>query len=347
MTDYARPSFTELNARITDDLAIIPAELAIPLAAMWARACHSQHGYLDWILAQCSPLTCDLERLYEWASLYSVSRLLPVAASGTVLATGNIGTIILAGTLLRAANGFDYSVLAAVTLTSSLTPVTVRCTTTGDTTNIAQSQRLTLIDPIEGCNNQLKVGLQGITGGAVEESIDAWRLRVIEEWQTTVKFGGRSGKPNDYIAWAKAAHPAVTGALIQRHGLGVGTVLVRPICNQLNQRQPTQAILNAVANFLPAVAPAVADWRIAIPLLHYVDVSLTLSPTADTAENRQAIIDSLTVLSLSKNNEQDLLLLTELDAAILSVTSNYIRTTPLVNLTADAGAVFLFNVIFG
>lgn len=342
---YYRPSFAELQTRIHADLALLPAVLAEPLSAMWARACHSQHGYLDWILAQCSPLTCELERLYDWAALYATSRLLPVAAQGTVLATGNAGAVILADTLLRAQNGLNYIVLSAVTLTSTLTPVSVRCTTRGMVTNVAADQILTLIDPVLGCNNNMRVSSQGLSGGADDETLNAWRLRVAEEWRMMVVYGGRSGKPMDYVAWAKAAHPSVSGALVQPHALGIGTVLVRPICNDLPNRIPTQTVLNAIADYYPSVSPATSDWRLTTPLLHPVTIEIQLSPEVDTAENRLNITDFLSDLVLSKVSDQSVLLQTDIDVAILAVTSNYVRIAPTSNVTAVAGEIFVLNPV--
>lgn len=343
--NYLRPSFAELQSRINADLALIPAVLAEPLSAMWARACHSQHGYLDWILAQCSPLTCELERLYDWAALYATERLLSVAAQGSVVATGNIGATILAGTLLRSTNGLNYQVVNAVTLTATTAPVFVRCTTRGAVANVAAGQVLTLIDPVLGCNNAMSVGSLGLTSGADDESLDAWRLRVADEWQTMVVYGGRSGKPMDYIAWAKNAHPSVTSALVQPHLVGVGTVVIRPICNDLPNRQPTTEVINAIAAYLQPIAPATADWRLTAPLLHPVTISLHLSPEVDTTANRLAITDFLSTLILSKVTNQAELWLAEIDTAILSVTSYYTRTAPIANITAAAGAVFILEPV--
>lgn len=341
MSNYNRPSFAELNTRINADLALMPAVLAEPLAAMWARACHSQHGYLDWILAQCSPLTCDLDHLYDWALLYKTDRLTAVAGQGTVLATGSAGYTVLAGSLLRAANGFDYQVLSAVTLGASATAITVRCTATGKSTNVLAGQALTLIDPLIGVNNQMTVGVLGLTGGADDEAVDAWRLRVVEEWQNAVLYGGRSGKERDYIAWAKAAHPSVSGAIVQPQAMGPGTVIVRPICNDLTNRLPTQAVLDAIAAYLPDIAPAVADWRVIAPLMQPVQIDLSLSPLLDTADNRQAITDILTVLMATKLSNLAELLLTEIDQAVLSIVSDYTRTAPTANVVASAGAVLV------
>ena len=343
--NYSRPVFFDLHNRIRVDLAVIPDALALPLSAMWARACHSLHGYLDWILAQCSPLTCELERLYDWSALYATNRLLAVAAQGSVLATGNAGAVVLADTLLRSSHGFDYVVMNAVTLTATDTPVSVRCTTRGAITNVAANQVLTLIDPVLGCNNNMRVSSHGLTGGADDESVDAWRLRVAEEWQTMVKYGGRAGKVRDYIAWAKAAHPSVTGALVDPHALGIGTVLIRPICNDLDNRLPTQSILNAIATYLSPLVPATADWRLATPLLHPVTVSIQLSPDVNTAENQLKITNVLSALVRSKISNQDTILITDIDIAILSVTSEYVRNLPMSSITAAAGEVFILSPV--
>lgn len=342
---YIRPSFAELQTRINADLALVPAVLAEPLSAMWARACHSQHGYLDWILKQCSPLTCELERLYDWAALYATPRLLAVAAQGAVLATGNVGAEILAGTVLRSTNGLNYTVLNAVALTASPTPVLVRCTTRGAITNVAAGQLLTLINPILGVNNNLTVDAFGLTGGADDELLDSWRLRVADEWQMMVIYGGRSGKPMDYVAWAKAAHPSVNGALVQPHLLGIGTVIVRPICNSLPNRQPTAEVISAIEAKLSEFAPATADWRVTAPLLNPVTIEIDLAAQVDTTANRQAITELLIALIMSKLTNNAELWLTEIDAAILSVTNAYTRIAPTANLTAGAGAVFILNSV--
>jgi len=82
---------------------------------------------------------------------------------------------------------------------------------------------LTLIDPVPGCAGTLTIDVTGITGGAEDELVDAWRMRVADEWRTVTTRGARSGKPDDYRWWAKSAHPSVSGALVQMHALGLGT----------------------------------------------------------------------------------------------------------------------------
>ncbi|WP_035383995.1 baseplate J/gp47 family protein [Ferriphaselus sp. R-1] len=326
MTPYNRPSYTELLTRIESDLAALPAVLRRPLAATWARVANGEHGHLDWIDAQCSPLTCELERLYDWAALYGADRLLATPASGAALATGNAGAQVLAGTLLRGGNGLDYSVQAAVVLGAGSTSVSLRCATSGAAGNLVAGQLLTLVDPLAGVNNTFTVGVLGMTGGAEDELVDAWRARVADEWRTVVTEGARSGKPKDYRHWAKSAHPSVTGALVQLHTLGVGTVVVRPVCNGLADRLPTQAVLNAVAAYFDPVVPATADWRVVSPTAHPVTLSIHLLPAVDTAQNRAAISASLNDLILSKggtDTEVLTVLWAEVDTVIALTTNQY------------------------
>ena len=345
MTAYARPAYADLNTRIVADLAAMPAVLRGPLSAAWARACHGQHGHLEWVDRQSSPLTCELERLYDWAALYGVDRLAATAAAGPVLATGVAGMQLLAGTQLRGPNGLDYTVQAAVVLGVGPTPVSVRGETVGSAGNLSAGQPLTLVDPVPGSADTMTVDAVGITGGAEEEDVEDWRVRVADEWRTVVTRGARSGKDDDYRWWAESAHPSVTGALVQRHVLGMGTVLVRPICNGLVNRLPTQAVLDAVAATLLGVAPATADWRVIAPVVRAVAVSIDLLPGFDTADNRAAIAAALDAVVLAEESETSLLAMAEVDAAIATVTSQYTRIAPTADTVVAPGEVLVLAPI--
>jgi len=345
MTDYARPSYLEIKARLEADLAAMPAVIREAITAADAREFHSIYAYLDWIRKQISPLTCDLDMLYVWAALYFVTRLDATASSGTVLATGNIGSMVLADTILRGTNNLDYKVLSAVTLGAGNNPITVRCTTTGSDSNLIAGQILTLIDPIAGVDSDFTVDITGLTGGAEQELVDAWRARVVDEWQVVVSRGARSGKPDDYRAWAKRAHPSVTTALVQLHTLGIGTVLVRPICNDLENRLPTPAVLDAVEAALSIYAPATADWRLGTPIIRNVAFDIDLLAGFDTAQNRTDVTNAINTSIYAETSETSVLAMAEVDAAIATVTTQYTRIAPLADIGVEAGEVLVFNGI--
>lgn len=342
---YTRPTFDELLARIQVDLGLVPAVIREPLAAAWSRACHGQYGYLSWINLQCSPLTCDLDRLYEWASLYAVARLDATRAVGSILATGADGSQVLVDTLFRGGNGLDYAALEAVTVVDGAARVQVRCTTGGPGGNLSSGQELTLVDPIIGLANAATVTAGGISGGADVELLDDWRMRVADEWQATVVRGGRGGRADDYRYWAKSAHPSVTGALVQLHVLGLGTVLVRPLCGGLVNRMPTQAVLDAVAAFIDERAPFGAEPYVAMPILRPVGIHLHLPPAVDSIAVRTAIGAALFSLVARKVAEGTVLTPTEIDAAVGNVTSQFTRVLPLVDIAAAPGEILATPVV--
>jgi uncharacterized phage protein gp47/JayE len=342
---YDRPSYQDLKARIEADLAAMPDVLRVPLAACWARACNGIHGHLDWLDLQNSPLTCDLDRLYDWAELYGVPRLLATASVGTATATGNTGAMLLAGTLARGINNFNYSALGAVTLIAGVATVSLRCETTGAAGNLTSGQLLTLVDPVSGVSSTLTVDSAGLTGGSDDELAEDWRLRVIDQWQTMTTDGARGGKPADYKFWAKTAHPSVTDALVFNHAQGMGTVVVKPICDALTSRLPSAAVLQTVTTALSALAPMTAEVYVSAPTPRVVSFNLHLSAVVDTAPNRAAIEQALRSLILAETSEQAVLLLAEIDSAVSSVTTQYTRQAPTADTVCAAGEILVFGAV--
>ncbi|WP_310611265.1 baseplate J/gp47 family protein [Limnohabitans sp.] len=342
---YTRPSFADLQARIAADLAAMPLALREPLVAAWARACHGLHGHMDWAVLQTSPLTCELERLYDYAALYAVDRLLARPASGNVTVTGSLGATLLSGAVARSNEGVDYVVTAAVTLPASGSALaTVRCMANGLTTNLGGGQVLTLTAPAAGIASTLTVVGGGLTGGADDEQVDDWRARVADEWRTLVEDGARGGKLTDYVFWAKAAHPSVTGALVQAHGVGVGSIVVRPICNTLPDRLPTTAVLQAVSSYLATEAPP-GDVRVFAPVVHAVHLRILLGASINTQANQTAVNESLIDLINSKADDSAILTLVEIDEAISMVTSQFTLASPTADMASSSGEVFVLREI--
>jgi uncharacterized phage protein gp47/JayE len=300
------------------------------------------HGHLDWVVQQTSPLTCELERLYDWAELYNVPRLVATAATGSLTVTGTVGSTLLAGSTARASNGLDYQTLAAVAVdVSGTTAVDVRCTSTGVTSNLSAGQTLTLTSAVAGISGTL-VAATGLTGGAEDEAVDDWRARVVDEWKTLVAQGARGGRPADYVYWAKSAHPSVTGALVQLHTLGIGTVLVRPICDGLAGRMPTAAVVSAVASYLEHAAPF-DDVFVLAPTSKALTVSIDLVAGVDTVANRAAIAEAVGALVSAKSSDGAVITPAEIDDAVASVTAQYTRILPTASTTCGAGEVFVLQ----
>jgi uncharacterized phage protein gp47/JayE len=221
--------------------------------------------------------------------------------------------------------------------------VSVRCTTTGADSNLVTGQTLTLTSAVAGIDNTLTATTPGLAGGADQELLDDWRARVVDEWQTVVTVGARGGRSADYVYWAKSAHPSVTGALVQLHVGGIGIVTVRPICNGLTDRLPSQAVIDAVAAWLTDVAP-VCDVRVLAPTLRAVAVQLQLALGADTAATRTAIATALADLVNAEQSGGAVLTLAEIDVAVGSVTTQFTRLAPVADTTCLAGEILKLQV---
>lgn len=342
MTGYATPSFPDLLVRIRADLDAMPGVLREPLAAMWAKACAGQYQYLDWINAQCSPLTCEVERLYDWAAIYGVDRLPAVPASGHALLVGTVGAQVTAGTLLRGLNGLDYAVQSAVILGDYPTRVELRAISASRATNISPGQSMSMMSPILGVDSLVTVDPVGLTGGEDEETEVSWRARLADEWHAITTSGSRVGRVPDYVEWARRAHPSVTGALVQPGALGSGTVLVRPVCNGLPDRQPTPAVLAAVAGVFADRAPATADWQLATPITHPAAISLRLAAEVDSVLRREMITSALLEMVLAIVG-QETLTMAEIDAAVATVTTQYTRLLPTDDIVLAPGEVLTLS----
>lgn len=324
----------------------MPAALRGPLSHMWARLCHGLHGHLDWVSLQCSPLTCGLERLYDWAALYGVGRLGPRPAVGTASVTGSPGAVVLAGTALRGPNGLDYVTGAANFMANSgAADVAVRSAATGAGGNLPAGAVLTLADPLPGVDSRFVVGEDGLTGGAAEEAEDDWRLRVAAEWQAVTARGARGGNADDYRAWARAAHQDVTGALVFPGRLGAGSVAVYPVCNNAVNRLPSAGVLQAVSEYLGNIAPATADWRVAAPTVRPVSVALHLDPAADSAERRERIAAAVLAAVLAEGSETAVLNMAEIDSAVATVTNQYTRMAPMGDVAVAPGEVLVLSEV--
>jgi uncharacterized phage protein gp47/JayE len=346
MPEYPRPSLVELDARIQADLAAMPGVLREPLSHAWARACHGLHGHLEWIDAQNNPLTCELDRLADWAALYGVARLPAQLARGAANASGSPGSVIFADAILRGPQGLDYRVLATNFMANTgAATVTVRAVEPGDAGNLPPYARLTLVDPLPGVANTLTVDEDGLTGGAPEETADDWRLRVADEWQAMTVRGARGGRPEDYRYWCMTAHPSVTGALVLPQAMGIGSVVIHPICNGAVNRMPAAGVLAAVSETIAAVAPACGDWKLSAPTIRPVDLTLHLETAVDNADTRARISAAALAAVLAEQSETSVLNMSELDAAISTVTNQYTRLAPVENIAVRPGEVLVLAAI--
>lgn len=222
---FSRPTLTELRNQVQQDIAASPAGLqgflrrAIVPVLGWAQAglAYLHYAYLDWIAKQAVPWSATDEWLFAWAALKGVYQKDATAASGNVTFTGT-GTIPL-GALLSRADGQQYAVTAATTVSTGGTLVPVTASVAGSAGNCDVGTVLTLTSPIAGIASAGTAG--AITGGADQETQDALRARMLDIYAAPPQ----GGDAFDYVEWALAV-PGVSRAWVKPNGAGAGTVVV-------------------------------------------------------------------------------------------------------------------------
>src|SRR5690606_8352079 len=101
------------------------------------------------------------------------------------------------------------------------TPVPIEAITAGALGNAAPGTALSLVSPALGVASQLTVDDSGLTGGVEQETLDAYRQRLLRSYRV-LPHGGNA---DDYETWALEV-PGVTRAWCVRRWLGPGTVAV-------------------------------------------------------------------------------------------------------------------------
>ena len=97
-----------------------------------------------------------------------------------------------------------------------------------------------------------RAALLSASGGADQEALDGLRAQV----KRRLSRPPQGGSLLDYETWAKEAHPAVTRAWATEHEQGVGSVIVRVVCDNAESPIPTVEVLEAVAAYISLRRPA-------------------------------------------------------------------------------------------
>ena len=347
---YKRPQLRDLRSRILGDLRAglglqtIPGQSVLrALANAEAGAASALHAHLAWLARQIHPGYCDEDYLLRWASLYGVERLDATAAGGSVMISGNVGAELLANTLLQGgANGVRYATSAAVSIgADGNATVAVVAESEGASGNLALGQELLLVSPVSGISSQSQAAT-AIEGGADQESIEAWRSRVVLKWTDKKRYGDAS----DYEYWALSAHPDVTHAWVGDNALGLGTVLVRPFCNELAERIPTQAVLDDVVDYIQLYKPQGVRVYVEPPIASPIDFDIDITTAGDdTAANRSAIETALRSAVKAYTDEGATVQRSAFRAAIDAVTRDNVLYTPADNLYMNVGELATFGSI--
>ena len=284
---FNRPTLKQLIERMQADIDgridSVDPRLRRSVLGVLARAesgvTHGLHGHLDWLSMQIVPESAGAEYLAIHASWWGVERVGAFQASGSINMSGTNGSVIEAGTLLRRADGMEYTTDSEVVIAGGTATVPVTCFSAGQDGNAVSGVALNLVSPIAGVQSKAVVDPEGLTGGADIEDLDSWRDR----FRARVQQRPQGGCAADYKAWALEV-AGVTRVWVMPQWLGNGTVGLFFIREDDAGIIPDAAEVLAVQDHIDAVRPVTAVVTVIAPAAVPVDMTIALSPNSSTVQ---------------------------------------------------------------
>lgn len=366
---YSRPTLTALRDQAVQDITtsgvpgldgLLRNAVLRVLAWVMSGLAYSVYGYLDWIAHESVPFTATDEYLEAWAALIGIARKDSTAATGSVAFTGQPGTPVPADTPLLRQDGTPYSTTAdvAVDPTGNIV-VPFVAAVNGAATDCAAGTAMAIADPIAGVNSGGTVVAPGATGGADQETDAALRSRMLAKYAAPPQ-GGAAG---DYQQWALEV-PGVTRAFVQPNGMGAGSVIVRPMLDNVQAEyggfpQGTDGCASeetrgpaatgdqlAVAEHIWPVQPVTALVYVMAPVPHPIDVQL-LALDPNNQDMQDAIVASINDMYLVKGQLGGTIYPSDLYEAILATPgiNHFTMSQPALPVTVAAGELPIMGQI--
>lgn len=282
MSDYPRPTRSELISRIKGDINSRMSGADSRLRRNWLNALATAHGgamdgaygYLDSIANNIFPWSADLKHLTAWATYWGVTpKAASLAGPGSATGTGTNGFNVPINTVLQRADNFDYVTTAAATVVGGVVTVPFQATKPGSIGSADAGVQLELIAPIAGINGTFTIAGDGVAGSDAETAPELL-ARLEERIQNPPKAGG----PGDYVNWA-LSQAGVTRAWEYPRWMGLGTVGVTWVYDDRVNIIPTAGDVAAMQAFLQTVAPVTAAIFAFAPTPLVTAFSIALTPS--------------------------------------------------------------------
>ncbi len=231
--------------------------------------------------------TAEGEYLDRRALDYNEIRNPATAASGTLLFSGEPGTVIPGGTeALYGTLIFETTEPKKIGADGTC-GIAARCKSAGTAGNVPANTVTVLQNAVSGVNSVTNPSAFG--GGAETESDDSFRERIFEKIRRPITSGNR----NHYIYWAKQVSGVGGAKCLGAEVCGPGQVRVVVLSDQL--AIPDEVILGNVREHIEAERPIGASVTVRAPDPRAVYVELTVKVASGYAlENiRAAVLEAL------------------------------------------------------
>ncbi|NQE47976.1 baseplate J/gp47 family protein [Herbaspirillum rubrisubalbicans] len=340
---FERPTLKELVARALADingrLTGAEARLSVAtlnvLAVVQSGAVDGLHGHLAWLADQLMIDKCDEDHLARYASIWKVPRKTSTPSAGFASVNAFAALTVDAGTLIQRQDGVQYKTTAATTLAIGAGVLPLVAVVAGTAGNAAAGVALNLVTPIDGLDSSMTVGPDGITDGTEQETVDAWRARLLERIQEPPNGGTKS----DYEAWALEV-AGVTRAWVSPNEMGAGTVTVRFVRDNDATIIPDAAAVAAVKTYLESVKPVTAELYVVAPVAAPINFQISgLNP--NTAAVKDAVNAELADLLRREAIPGGTILVSHIRAAISSAAgeADHVLVSPVANVVNPVGSI--------
>ncbi len=181
----------------------------------------------------------------------------------------------------------------------------------------------------------------GIAGGTNRESDDSLRSRLLARVRETP----HAGTAEDYKAWALEV-AGVTRAWVYPLESGIGTVVIRFVCDDEDEIVPTEAMILKVQDYIDSVRPVTANVTVSAPTTEAVAFTIAdLDPEDDSVKAR--IKESLVSLFQRESIPGGALLISHIRAAISAAAGevDHVLVSPTENLTPAKGVLLTVGEI--
>lgn len=349
--DFKIPSLADTRELTATDMQTwLPGKSAATRRTTVGVIAHAQagveqglHAHIEYRARNFLPdEQADAEGVERWARGYGLWYLESTFASGPVVATGSASAVLDAGNRMQSKAGTVYVLQETLVLGSEGGEATVQAEEPGAAGNLPAGSVLTLLSPVPGVQATLVVGAAGIAGGSDAEKLNGLLARV----QDRMRNPPKGGHLDDYVAWAKEAHPSVTRAWATEHELGIGSVVVRIVCDNEASSIPSAQVLEAVEAYIDRRRPAGRrSVYVLPPVAEPVNYDIRLNP--DSSAIRAAVEAELRDLHRREAVPGGGLLITHIREAISTAPgeNDHQLLAPLANVVTATGKLAVVGVI--
>lgn len=347
---FNRPSIDDLVHRLSGDVTprlpgtdpLLRRSLIGALVRGIAGAFHALYGYLGWIARSVFEDTAEDAELERKASIWGVSQVGAITASGTMTVTGSTGSIVPVDSVWRRGDGVEYRVTAAAVLAAGTAEASIEARVAGASGNGAVGIKLAVVSPIAGVVSEAVVSV-ALAGGADEEGNERLRERLLGRIQNP-PLGGAS---SDYLFWARAAHPDVTRRWVRPLAGGLGTVTVYFMTDDATANGiPNAATVAAVNAYIAQRRPVTAEVTVAAPVAVELDVTIDMLEP-DTAAVRASVEAELADLIVRDAEPGGTILRTHIAEAISSAAGeiDHLLVSPAADVAHVAGRIAVLGTV--